>query len=84
MTGRSEDEAGHVVAAYDFGGLGRLVDVGGGHGILLGAILRSAPELEAVLVDQPAVVEFGLRRVVPTASPGGLSVIEAAPAARPR
>ena len=44
MTGRSEQEAGDVVAAYDFGGIGRLVDVGGGHGILLGAILRSAPD----------------------------------------
>ena len=42
MTGRSEQEAGDVVAAYDFGGLGRLVDVGGGYGILLGTILRAA------------------------------------------
>jgi hypothetical protein len=56
MAGRSEQEAGDVVAAYDFGGIGRLVDVGGGHGILLGAILRSAPDLHAVLVDQPAVI----------------------------
>jgi hypothetical protein len=56
MTARSEQEAGDVVAAYDFGGIGRLVDVGGGHGILLGAILRSAPDLHAVLVDQPAVI----------------------------
>jgi hypothetical protein len=38
-----------------FGGLGRLVDVGGGYGILLGAVLRAAPELHAVLVDQPGV-----------------------------
>jgi ubiquinone/menaquinone biosynthesis C-methylase UbiE len=53
-----------VVAAYDFGGLGRLVDVGGGHGILLGAILRSAPDLHAVLVDQPAVVEEARRRLI--------------------
>ena len=36
MSGRAEQEAGDVVAAYDFSGLGRLVDVGGGHGILLG------------------------------------------------
>lgn len=56
MAGRSEQEAGNVVAAYDFRGIGRLVDVGGGHGVLLGAILRSAPDLHAVLVDQPAVV----------------------------
>jgi hypothetical protein len=64
MTARSEQEAGDVVAAYDFGGIGRLVDVGGGHGILLGAILRSAPDLHAVLVDQPAVVEEARRRLI--------------------
>jgi hypothetical protein len=64
MAGRSEQEAGDVVAAYDFGGIGRLVDVGGGHGILLGAILRSAPDLHAVLVDQPAVVAEARRRLV--------------------
>ena len=52
-----------MVAAYDFGGLGRLVDVGGGYGILLGAALRAAPELRAVLVDQPAVVEQARRRL---------------------
>jgi len=63
MTARSEQEAGDVVAAYDFGGIGRLVDVGGRHGILLGAILRSAPDLHAVLVDQPAVVEEARRRL---------------------
>jgi ubiquinone/menaquinone biosynthesis C-methylase UbiE len=63
MTARSEQEAGDVVAAYDFGRIGRLVDVGGGHGILLGAILRSAPDLHAVLVDQPAVVAQAGRRL---------------------
>jgi hypothetical protein len=63
MTGRSEQEAGDVVAAYDFGGFGRLVDVGGGHGSLLGTILRAAPDLRAVLVDQPAVVEQARRRL---------------------
>jgi hypothetical protein len=63
MAGRSEQEASDVVAAYDFGGIGRLVDVGGGHGILLGAILRAAPDLHAVLVDQPAVVAQAGRRL---------------------
>ena len=162
MTGRSEQEAGDVVAGYDFGGLGRLVDVGGGYGILLGTILRadrcrlvagdffaSVPAgadayllsrvlhdwadddarrllatcrsamppgsrllvVEALLPerarDQPAVIRMDLHmlvllgarerteaqyrrlladagfrvgRVVPTASPAGLSVIEAVPA----
>ena len=63
MSGRAEQEAGDVVAAYDFAGLGRLVDVGGGYGILLGAVLRATPELQAVLVDQPGVVEQARRRL---------------------
>jgi O-methyltransferase domain/Dimerisation domain len=63
MTGRSEREADDVVAAYDFGELGRLVDVGGGHGILLRAILRAAPRLRAVLVDRQDVVAGARRRM---------------------
>jgi ubiquinone/menaquinone biosynthesis C-methylase UbiE len=63
MTGRAEQEAGDVVAAYDFGGLGRLVDVGGGYGILLSAVLRAAPEFHAVLVDRGPVVEQARRRL---------------------
>jgi hypothetical protein len=54
MAGRSQQEAGDVVAAYDFGAFGRLVDVGGGQGVLLAAILRAAPALRAVLLDRPA------------------------------
>jgi len=63
MSGRAEQEAGDVVAAYDFSRLGMPVDVGGGHGILLGAALRAAPGLRAVLVDQPAVAEQARRRL---------------------
>jgi hypothetical protein len=57
MAGRSAQEAGDVVAAYDFAGVRRLVDVGGGQGVLLAAILRSAPQLRALLVDRPMVIE---------------------------
>jgi hypothetical protein len=63
MAGRAEQEAGDVVAAYDFGGLGLLVDVGGGYGILLSAALRAAPDLRAVLVDRAPVVEQARRRL---------------------
>ena len=57
MAGRAAHEAEDVVAAYDFATVGRLVDVGGGQGVLLAAILRAAPQLRAVLVDRPGVVE---------------------------
>jgi predicted O-methyltransferase YrrM len=44
-----------VVAAYDFSKIATLVDVGGGKGILLAAILQANPQLHAVLCDTPQV-----------------------------
>lgn len=48
---------GHAVAeAYDFGGIDRLVDVGGGHGALLAAICTRHPNVRGVVFDLPDVV----------------------------
>jgi SAM-dependent methyltransferase len=44
-----------VVAAYDFSGIRTLVDVGGGYGGLLTAILRANPTVHGVLFDLPRV-----------------------------
>ena len=57
MAGRAEQEAQAVVAAYDFTSLKTLVDVGGGRGVLLNAILKQAPHLDATLFDRPAAIE---------------------------
>ena len=46
-----------VVEAYDFSGATTAVDVGGGHGSLIAAILKANPHLRGVLFDKPAVVE---------------------------
>jgi hypothetical protein len=45
-----------IVAAYDFGPFETLVDVGGGRGALLRAILDANPRLTGILFDQPHVV----------------------------
>jgi len=45
-----------VADAYDFSGLRTIVDVGGGHGTLLAAILERYPDARGVLFDLPAVV----------------------------
>jgi hypothetical protein len=45
-----------IVEAYDFSKFGRIVDLGGGHGLLLAAILSANPGLRGVLYDLPAVV----------------------------
>lgn len=50
-------EVSAVVAAYDFSPFGRFVDVGGGHGALLEALLRRCPGATGVLYDLPFVVE---------------------------
>jgi O-methyltransferase domain/Dimerisation domain len=46
-----------VAAAYDFSGLRRVIDVGGGNGALLVGILRAYPSLKGALFDLPPVVE---------------------------
>jgi hypothetical protein len=56
MTDQNALAAQAVVEAYDFSGLGTLVDVGGGHGSLLAAILAAYPPLRGILYDQPHVV----------------------------
>jgi hypothetical protein len=63
MAGRSELEASAVVAAFDFRPFRRLVDVGGGQGILLRAVLESAPDLSAILVDRAGAVEDASKRL---------------------
>jgi hypothetical protein len=45
-----------LLAAYDFSRFEKLVDVGGGEGALLSAILEATPGLHGVLFDLPNVV----------------------------
>ena len=56
MTGLSRGVAGAVVSAYDFARFGCVVDVAGGQGALLVAILAAHPGMRGILFDQPHVV----------------------------
>ena len=56
QTSMTRQDAAAVVAAYDFTGYARVVDVGGGHGALTAAILRACPRTAVILFDQPTVV----------------------------
>lgn len=56
MASLSETVAGAVAASYDFSRLGHLVDVGGGHGALLAAVLRAYPRLTGTVFDQEHAV----------------------------
>jgi O-methyltransferase domain len=62
MTDISGLWAQDVVAAYDFGKWGSLMDLGGGNGLLLATILRAYPTLRGVLADQPHVLERARER----------------------
>lgn len=46
-----------IVEAYDFSGIGKFVDIAGGHGLLLAGILKANPQLHGILFDLPFVVE---------------------------
>ncbi|MGH3595282.1 MAG: methyltransferase [Mycobacterium sp.] len=56
MTSGSELAVTPVVAGYDFSGYPTIVDVGGGHGRLLAAIVAATPNARGVLYDLPQVV----------------------------
>lgn len=46
-----------IVNAYDFSGVGRVIDVGGGQGGMALSLLRRYPHLRVVVFDQPHVIE---------------------------
>ena len=52
-----------VARAYDFSAMKRIVDVGGGYGELLAAILRANPATRGVLFDRPHAIENGKRHL---------------------
>jgi hypothetical protein len=56
MTALSAGVAEAIVQSYDFSGMDVLMDVGGGEGVLLAAILAANPALRGVLFDQPHVL----------------------------
>ncbi len=57
MTSLSMGSSMIVLENYDFTGIKRLVDVGGGHGFLLVSILKKYPEMTGVLFDNEVVVQ---------------------------
>jgi hypothetical protein len=47
--------ADEVIRIYDFAGFQKVMDIGGAHGILLGAILKANPKMRGILFDLPRV-----------------------------
>jgi ribosomal protein RSM22 (predicted rRNA methylase) len=57
MTSISVMSDAPVAGAYDFSKFNTLVDVGGGHGSQMVAILKTYPHLKGVLFDVPAAID---------------------------
>jgi hypothetical protein len=57
MTDGSLATNASILAAYDFERFATVVDVGGGQGAFLAALLAEHPEMRGVLLDKPHVVE---------------------------
>jgi hypothetical protein len=57
MTDLSRLDSPAVAQAYSFEGIGSIVDVGGGHGLLLATILQANPGLKGTLYEVPSVIE---------------------------
>ena len=55
MTSISRWESRAVVAAYDFPGIRTLVDVAGGHGLMIMTILKANKKMRGILFDLPHV-----------------------------
>ena len=57
MTDLSSVDNTAILAAYDFSGIGTLVDVGGGNGRLLSSILAAYDRMQGILFERPDVIE---------------------------
>lgn len=63
MTNMAGRAAPAILEAYDFSGIETLVDVAGGHGVLLTSILQKHQQLKGVLFDLPHVIEGAANRI---------------------
>jgi hypothetical protein len=62
MTSRSAPEDAAIADAMDLAGVKRVVDVGGGQGGLIMAVLRAHPHVNGILFDLPNVVAMAQPR----------------------
>ena len=57
MAGFTKSHVAAILAAYDFSACNRIVDVGGGRGALLSAVLKACPGLNGTLYDREPVMD---------------------------
>lgn len=52
-----------LLEAYDFSGIQKIVDLGGGHGKNIAEILKAHPNMRGILFDLPQTYEGGLKTI---------------------
>jgi O-methyltransferase domain/Dimerisation domain len=57
MTGFHGPETQAMIDAYDYAGINTLVDIGGGNGTVLSAVLKKNPAMKGILYDLPGVID---------------------------
>jgi SAM-dependent methyltransferase len=63
MTGMTLAINEAVLSGYDFSDITRIVDIGGGHGSLITAILKAHPHMTGLLFDAPPVIAGSRQRI---------------------
>lgn len=63
MASLSAPEIQSILGSYDFSGIRRLMDVAGGYGSLLTAVLKANPDMQGILFDIPPVIEAAKKEV---------------------
>lgn len=63
MTNLTASVVKGVLESYDFSSLSTVVDVGGGQGSLISAILKANPTLKGILFDMPSVIADALPKL---------------------
>jgi hypothetical protein len=73
MSGFSDRETTAILEAYDFSELTKVIDVGGGHGALIAALLNSYQNLHGVVLDLETAAD-GARQLLAQAGVGQRAV----------
>ncbi|MGH9968972.1 MAG: methyltransferase, partial [Pyrinomonadaceae bacterium] len=66
MSGMTAATNEAIMSGYDFSGIRKIVDVGGGHGGLITSILKAHSEMTGILFDAPSVIEVARKRIEAT------------------
>lgn len=75
MSEISRAESAAILRSYDFSAYRRIVDVGGGEGVLLTAALSASPTSAGVLFDQPHVTARAEQAVAEAGLDGRLTIV---------